>query len=166
MARNLSIAAIMKFIMIDTTINPERDHRLMRLAIKCARDNDTPYGALALDTNSSRNIVFPNTTSENDRTAHAEMNVLRNLNQLDFEQRENIVIYSTAEPCPMCMGAILWSGIKHIKFGIRIDQVKQFHPQIEISASQLVSAFSYKCEIEHGILEQECLALFNLILDR
>jgi tRNA(Arg) A34 adenosine deaminase TadA len=55
---------------------------------------------------------------ETDPTLHGEVMAIkdacRNLNTLDLS---DCVLYTTAEPCPMCLGAILWANIKTVYYG-------------------------------------------------
>ena len=55
--------------------------------------------------------------SGNDPTAHAEIQAIRNAcRHLGSFNLEGCEIYSSCEPCPMCLGAIYWSGIKKVVF--------------------------------------------------
>jgi len=78
-----------------------------------------PFGAVIVDEQSNvigkgHNMV----TINNDPTAHAEIVAIRdackNLNNFSLE---NCTIYTSCEPCPMCLSAIYWSRIKHIYYG-------------------------------------------------
>jgi tRNA(Arg) A34 adenosine deaminase TadA len=83
-----------------------------------------PFGAVIVDEKSNiigkgHNMV----TINNDPTAHAEIVAIRdackNINNFTLE---NCTIYTSCEPCPMCLSAIYWSRIKHIYYGNnRID---------------------------------------------
>ena len=57
-------------------------------------------------------------TSDNDPTCHGEVNAIRNtcknLNTFDLSGCE---LYTSAYPCPMCLGAIMWSNIKTVYYG-------------------------------------------------
>jgi len=56
-------------------------------------------------------------TSTNDPTAHAEVTAIRNAcKQLNTFQLEDCELYTSCEPCPMCLGAIYWSKIKKIYY--------------------------------------------------
>jgi tRNA(Arg) A34 adenosine deaminase TadA len=76
-----------------------------------------PFGAVIVRNGeiiaSSANSV----TSDNDPTAHAEVNVIRKacklLNTYDLS---GCVIYSSCEPCPMCLGAIYWAHLDELYF--------------------------------------------------
>lgn len=65
---------------------------------------------------------------DNDCTKHAEMNVIK-LAQDKFGtydlSKYNLSIYITAEPCIMCAGAIMWSGIKNVYFGVFSQDVER-----------------------------------------
>jgi tRNA(Arg) A34 adenosine deaminase TadA len=78
-----------------------------------------PFGAVIV--NEESNIVGKGhnmVTINNDPTAHAEIVAIRdackNLNNYSLE---NCTIYTSCEPCPMCLSAIYWSRIKHIYYG-------------------------------------------------
>ena len=78
-----------------------------------------PFGAVVVNKNGKiigvgHNKVLKN----NDPTAHAEVMAIRDacktLNAYDLTDCK---IYSTSEPCPMCLSAIIWSNIKEIYYG-------------------------------------------------
>ena len=64
---------------------------------------------------------------ENCSHNHAEMNVIR-LAEKKFGDwnlaPRNLVLYTTSEPCMMCMGGILWSGIRRVVYGVTSDRVE------------------------------------------
>ncbi len=65
-------------------------------------------------------------TSSNDPTAHAEISAIRNAcNMLDNFQLEECTIYSSCEPCPMCLGAIYWARFKRLVFAANKDQAEK-----------------------------------------
>ena len=56
--------------------------------------------------------------STNDPTAHAEIEAIRNAcKHLDSFQLTDCVIYTSCEPCPMCLGAIYWARPKKVSYG-------------------------------------------------
>ena len=78
-----------------------------------------PFGALITDKEGNiiangNNKVLKN----NDPTAHAEIVAIREackkLNTYDLSE---YILYSSCEPCPMCLSAIIWSNIKKVYFG-------------------------------------------------
>lgn len=76
-----------------------------------------PFGACIV--NKGRVIALAHDTvlKENDATCHAEMNAIRIASkQLATYRLESSIIFCTSEPCPMCLAAIHWSGIKECHF--------------------------------------------------
>jgi tRNA(Arg) A34 adenosine deaminase TadA len=74
-----------------------------------------------------------------------------------------LTLYTTAEPCPMCMSAILWAGIGHVVFGTSIETlVKLGWNQIEIPSHEVVArSWNRDVSIIGGVLEQQCDRLFE-----
>lgn len=93
----------------------EQDEKFMRRAIELARkgmENGAggPFGAVVVKdgeiVGEGSNLV----TSTNDPTAHAEVVAIRNACQnLNSFQLDDCIIYTSCEPCPMCLGAIYWA---------------------------------------------------------
>ena len=67
----------------------------------------------------ARNRIY----SSRNRLQHAEMDALEQLQAQYFERRDRdkVVLYTTFEPCPMCFGAILVSGVGHVVSGVDFD---------------------------------------------
>ncbi|MDY0317111.1 MAG: nucleoside deaminase [Candidatus Izemoplasmatales bacterium] len=103
----------------------ENNHKqLMQKAIDEARrtmnlDFGGPFGALIINENQEIIAVASNTVlKSHDPTAHAEINAIRKATQkLGTHDLSNCTLYTTAYPCPMCLGAIIWSNIKKVYFG-------------------------------------------------
>ncbi len=95
---------------------------LMRKAIQLSIDNidngGGPFGAVIVKDGKIVAQAANSVTNDNDPTAHAEVNAIRKasqiLNSFDLSDCE---IYTSCEPCPMCLGAIYWSGIKTVYYG-------------------------------------------------
>ena len=73
-----------------------------------------------------------------------------------------LVLYTTAEPCPMCQGAILWTGIEMVVFGTSIRFLMDIGwRQIDIPAEEVARRGpSWSCQVVGGVLESECNELF------
>lgn len=80
--------------------------------------------------------------------------------------RSSLILYTTAEPCPMCQGAILWSGMETVVFGTSIRSLQKLgYRQIDILAEEVVRRSpAWKCTILGGVLEEACDALFELAM--
>lgn len=94
----------------------------MQIAIDLAQQsidkwNGGPFGAVVMKDGKLIGKGINQVTSSNDPTAHAEVNAIRdackNLQTFDLSGSE---IYTTCEPCPMCLGAIYWAKIDTIYY--------------------------------------------------
>jgi len=76
---------------------------------------------------------------------------------------EQLVLFSTAEPCAMCQSAILWTGIPNIVFGTSIETlIRLGWNQIEIPAAEVCRRTSFReCTILPAVLQTQCDALFE-----
>ena len=79
--------------------------------------NGGPFGAVIVKdgeiVSSSHNTVI----ESNDPTAHAEVNAIRKACQkLNTHDLSGCILYTSAEPCPMCLSAIIWSNIKIVYY--------------------------------------------------
>jgi len=77
-----------------------------------------PFGAVVVKDGKIVGEGFNRVTSTNDPTAHAEVIAIRNAcNHLGSFQLTGCEIYSSCEPCPMCLGAIYWARPERLYFG-------------------------------------------------
>lgn len=97
---------------------------LMDQAIEEAKKGITaqeggPFGTIITD--KKGNIIAKGhnqVLTTNDPTSHAEINAIREAcKKLNTRDLSEYIIYSTCEPCPMCLSAIIWANIKTIYFG-------------------------------------------------
>jgi len=99
-----------------------RKEDIMREAISLADDNvrngGGPFGAVIVKDVKVVATGVNRVTANNDPTAHAEVSAIRNAcKKLKTFDLSGCEIYSSCEPCPMCLGAIYWSRIKKIYYG-------------------------------------------------
>lgn len=96
----------------------------MKIAKDCASHGMTkgeggPFGAVITDKNGNiiaqgNNMVLAN----NDPTAHAEVTVIREAcKKLGTYDLSGYILYTSCEPCPMCLSAIIWANIKTVYYG-------------------------------------------------
>ena len=94
----------------------------MALAIKLAVENvengGGPFGAVIVRDNRVIATGTNRVTANNDPTAHAEVCAMRAAcRELQTFDLSGCDIYTSCEPCPMCLGAIYWAHIDHIYYG-------------------------------------------------
>ena len=99
----------------------EQDRRFMREAIRLANESvehgGGPFGAVVVKEGTVVSGSSNSVTLDNDPTAHAEVNAIRQAcRQLGTFDLSGCVIYTSCEPCPMCLGAIYWAHIDRIYY--------------------------------------------------
>jgi tRNA(adenine34) deaminase len=134
----------------------------MRLALEAAKKGDAHYGAVIVKDNEVVAVAYNTVNRDSDPSAHAEVNVIRNLTtKLKNPSLEGYSIYTTGEPCPMCATACVWSGISEIIYGASIqDLISINQAQINISCEEVIGKSFRKIKVTKGILKNECLELF------
>ena len=100
----------------------EKDKAFMREAIKLANESvesgGGPFGAVIVKDGEIVAGSANSVTLDNDPTAHAEVNAIRKAcKKLGSFDLSGCVVYTSCEPCPMCLGAIYWAHINTIYYG-------------------------------------------------
>jgi len=99
-----------------------------RQAIELARQarlaGNHPFGAL-LAVDGKVTLTAQNTVAtDRDPTAHAETNlVTKAVRSLSSDQIRRSVIYTSCEPCAMCVGKMYWAGIRSIAYGLPAEEL-------------------------------------------
>ena len=100
----------------------EQDKRFMREAIRLAsesvKNGGGPFGAVIVKDGEIVAGSSNSVTIDNDPTAHAEVNTIRQAcHKLGTFDLSDCIIYTSCEPCPMCLGAIYWAHLKCVYYG-------------------------------------------------
>lgn len=140
------------------------DEAFMRRAIELtANVPHLPFGAVIVHRPTGRVLAEGWNRSDENATWHGEIDALNSLFRSghQFDAGE-LTLYTTAEPCPMCTGAALWSGIGRVVYGASIRFLLDTGwRQIDIPAEEVVRRSpGWKCEVLGGVLEDECNELF------
>ena len=138
------------------------DERYMRIALEEARQADFPFGAVIARDGAilarGRNLG----RTDRDPTAHGEMVAIRRVVAAHGGHAlRGTTLYTTGEPCPMCMGAILWSHVGRLVFAASIAQLATRMNQIMVTSAELAEKASFApIAITGGVLAKEAMALF------
>ena len=104
--------------MIITEQDKEYMREAIRLADESVKNGGGPFGAVIVRDGEIVAGSANSVTRDNDPTAHAEVNTIRQAcRKLGTFDLSDCVIYTSCEPCPMCFGAIYWSHISRIYYG-------------------------------------------------
>lgn len=148
------------------------DHeRFMKRAIALARNNVVtvnggPFGAVVVKDGKIIGEGINQVTRLNDPTAHAEIVAIRNAckNQNSFHL-EGAVIYSSCEPCPMCLGAIYWARISMIYYAASSkDAHKAYFDDAHLYNEYLIPAQKRKIKSKQ-VMRQEAVDVFQSWID-
>ena len=126
--------------------------------------NPVPFGAAIVHSKSgdllyrARNAVMP----ENDPSAHAELRTVRlACKKLGKPSLAGYTLFSTCEPCPMCMANALWARLDRVVFGATIEDANRHCKQIQIPAAEVAKRSDMPCPVEGEFLREECYGLFT-----
>lgn len=98
------------------------NEKFMRMAIRMSVENvergGGPFAALIVREGELVSSGINSVAEDNDPTAHAEINAIRSATRkLQRFKLNDCVLFTTCEPCPMCLGAVYWAGIPKIFYG-------------------------------------------------
>lgn len=123
-----------------------------------------PFGAAVVHTKSgellyrARNAVM----RENDPSSHAELRTVRlACRKLGKPSLAGYTLYSTCEPCPMCMADALWARLDRVVYGATIEDANRHCNQIRISAEEVSRRSDMPCVVDGELMRAECYGLFT-----
>jgi tRNA(adenine34) deaminase len=128
--------------------------KAMAMAEKAREIGEVPVGAVIVKNNEIISSGYNQVITNNDPTAHAEVQAIRNAGaQLSNYRLVDTRLYVTLEPCMMCVGAIVHARISQIIFGA-------YDPKTGMAGTK-DNCFekpyhNHQVEIKGGILEKEC----------
>lgn len=136
----------------------------IRLSIEGMRKGDGgPFGCVIVD---SEGIIIGKgnnrVTSLNDPTAHAEVVAIRDACQnIGNFTLENCTIYTSCEPCPMCLGAIYWARPARIVYACTREDAAAIDFDDDFLYRELILPLSERRIPIEQILHQEAIKVFE-----
>src|SRR5271170_8004191 len=110
-----------------------------------------PFGALIVNTRSGERLMRATNAvrRENDPSAHAEVRTVRlACKKLKRPSLVGFTMYSTCEPCPMCMANALWARLDRVVYGATIADASRHCLQIQIPAQEVAQRADMACIVE------------------
>ena len=94
--------------------------RAIALAMLSRKNGNNPFGTVLADQERTILLEAENSTkTDRDCTAHSDINLIRNAWQkFDAEYLGECTLYTSAEPCAMCAGAIVWANIRRVVYSL------------------------------------------------
>jgi tRNA(Arg) A34 adenosine deaminase TadA len=142
--------------------------RMAALAAFTARSMRTPrprpFGASIIHTRSGKLLLraMNAVAQEFDPSSHAEVRAIRKATKrLKKLSLAGYTLYTTCEPCPMCMSAALWAGLDRVVYGATIEDANRHCNQIRIPATEVAARSDMTCIVDGPLLRDECYALFT-----
>jgi guanine deaminase len=139
----------------------------MRLAIEKTREGiaagQSPFGSAIVRGGEVVAVTHNTVWMTTDPTAHAEVNCIRAAaGKLKTIFLTGCTLYSTTEPCPMCLSAIHWAKIDRVVYGATIaDAAAAGFAELLVNAKDLATMGRSPLKVESGLLQQECAVLFD-----
>ena len=141
------------------------ENKFMRMAIELSKESVAkgggPFGAVIVRDDQVIATGSNSVTLLNDPTAHAEVSAIRAACQAvgDFNLK-GCVIYSSCEPCPMCLSAIYWAGISRIVYGASAEDAAEVNFSDKFIYDELALAKNRRALPIERTLEKEALVPF------
>jgi tRNA(adenine34) deaminase len=123
-----------------------------------------PFGALIVNTRTGERLMRAtnNVARENDPSSHAEVRTVRlACKKLKSPSLAGYTLYSTCEPCPMCMANALWARLDRVVFGATIADANHHCLQIHVAAKQIERRADMNCIVDGPVLRELCYSLFT-----
>lgn len=133
------------------------------LSIESVKNGGGPFGAVIVKNGEIIAASSNSVTKDNDPTAHAEINAIRKaakkLGRFDLSDCE---IYSSCEPCPMCLGAIYWAKIGTLYFANTKDDAKKIGFDDSFIYEEIEKPYQQRKVKTSQLMRDEALKAFKL----
>jgi tRNA(Arg) A34 adenosine deaminase TadA len=129
-----------------------------------ATPSPVPFAAEIIHTTTDARLAraLNAVAKRNDPSLHAELRTVgiacRKLGKFSLS---GYTLYTTCEPCPMCMANALWAGLDRVVFGVTITDAARFVRQIHIPATEVAARSDMSCIVTGPIERDLCLTLFT-----
>ncbi|MGE6593884.1 tRNA adenosine(34) deaminase TadA [Bacillus mycoides] len=142
----------------------ERDIYFMQLAIEEAKKaeaiQEVPIGAVIVLDGEVISVAHNLRETEQRSIAHAELLAIDEAcKKLGTWRLEDVTLYVTLEPCPMCAGGIVLSRIKRVVYGASDPKGGCAGTLMNLLTDE---RFNHQCEVVPGVLEEECGTLLTI----
>jgi tRNA(adenine34) deaminase len=148
-----------------TSVDEERMREIYEFtarSLKTARP--VPFGGLIVNTRTGERLMRATNAvmRENDPSAHGETRTVRlACKKLKRPSLAGFTMYSTCEPCAMCMANALWAQLDRVVYGATIEDANRYVLQIQIPAKEVARRSDMRCVVDGPVLRELCKTLFT-----
>ena len=137
--------------------------RAIELSIESINSGGGPFGSVIVKDEKIISEGMNRVTVDNDPTSHGEIVAIRNAcKKLNTFNLSNCSLYSSCEPCPMCMSAIYWSHISKVYYANTRDDAKKINFDDSLIYSEIPKKNEDKKISMKQIMRNEALEAFDL----
>jgi len=137
--------------------------RAIELSIKSVNSGTGPFGALIVKDDKIVSEGFNTVTLTNDPTSHAEIVAIRiackSLNNFSLEGCD---LYTTCEPCPMCLSAIYWAHVNKIYYANTRSDAQKIDFSDSLIYEELNKSINERKIPMHQMMREEALKAFEM----
>lgn len=148
-----------------TALDEERMREIYEFTARSLKTaHPVPFGALIVDTRTGERLMRATNAvlRESDPSAHGETRTVRlACKKLKRPSLAGFTMYSTCEPCAMCMANALWARLDRVVFGATIEDANRHVLQIHISAKEVARRSDMPCIVDGPVLRELCNTLFT-----
>ena len=144
-------------------------NEIMRLAFEKARETMNknfggPFGAAVIDADGNILSVASNSVlKDHNPVAHGEVNaIIEACKKINSESLKGCTLYTTAYPCPMCLGAIIWANIEKVYYGCNPEDADEIGFRDDYIYDFIKDDMKDKSVLDlQQIDREECVKLFE-----
>ena len=149
--------------MIISSLNTHQQfiRQAIALASQARADGNHPFGALLVLDDQVVLTAMNSVNTDHDPTGHAETNLIDlAIRQLSPDQIGRAVLYTSCEPCAMCVGKMYWAGIRSVVYGLSSEDLAIFAgPQFLVPCRDLFTRATEAVTVVGPILVDEARAV-------
>ena len=136
--------------------------RAVEIARTSVAEGGLPFGTVIVKDNRIVAEGVNQVTLKNDPTAHAEMVAIRQACQkLGVFELKECELYTSCEPCPMCLGAIYWARLSRVYYGSLAEDAAQAGFDDSLIYREIAKVHSERAIPMIQMMRQEALAAFR-----
>lgn len=135
----------------------------IRISIQMMRRNKGgPFGAVVVRNGKIVGKGWNQVTSSNDPTAHAEVVAIRDAcRRLKTFQLDDCDLYTSCEPCPMCLSAMYWARLKKVYYANTRKDAADIDFDDDFIYSEVAKPISKRKLVMRQLMHKEALAAFK-----